>query len=280
MPVLLALAAAICWGTGDFFGGVAARRGGQVNAVALGAQLAGFTAFIPIVLLLGGSLTLADFWWALTSGASAGIAIFALYYGFTKTHTGVVAPTAAVLTAGFPAVFGLVTGDDLTSIQLAGIAVALVAIWLISRPGTTATPFDANVRLGVIYGITAGILFGLMFIGLDQLTDDSAVPAVLPLRLGGAVAIFLISIVRSMPMRPQRALLPLIAGSGFIGSLGNLAFILSTADGDLAIVSVVGSLFPAATVGLAYLFLGERLSRLQLGGVAAALVAVALVSVG
>ena len=53
-----------------------------------------------------------------------------------------------------------------------GIGIALVAIWLISRAGTTATPFDANVGLGVAFGLAAGILFGLMFIGLDQLSDD------------------------------------------------------------------------------------------------------------
>ena len=278
MSVLLALAAALCWGTGDFFGGVASRRGGQVNAVALGAQIAGFVSFIPIALFFGGSMTLADFWWALVSGASAGAAIFMLYFGFTKTHTGVVAPTAAILTAGIPALFGLVTGDNLTPLQLTGIAVALAAIWLISRPGRTTSLFDSNVRAGILFGLTAGVLFGFMFIGLDQLTDDSAVLSVLPLRFGGVLAILLISALRRVVMRPERAIVPQIIASGFIGSMGNLAFILSTASGALAIVAVVASLFPAATVGLAYLFLGERLSRSQLTGVVAALIAVALVS--
>ena len=278
MPVLFALGAAVCWGTGDFLGGVASRRGGQVNAVTFGAQIAGFASFVPVAFVLGGTITAADIWWAFGSGMSSGVAIFLLYFGFTKTHTGVVAPTAAILTAGIPALFGLITGEDLTSVQLTGIGVALVAIWLISRPGTTASPFDANVQLGILFGLGAGICFGLMFIGLDQLTDDSAVIAVLPLRFGGVIAIGLISLVRRVSVRPAPSLLVLIVGSGFIGSLGNLAFIVSTAEGDLAIVSVVGSLFPAATVGLAYLFLGERLSRAQLVGVAAALMAVALVS--
>ena len=126
--------------------------------------------------------------------------------------------------------------------------------------------------------LTAGVVFGFMFIGLDQLTDDSAVLSVLPLRFGGVLAILLISALRRVVMRPERAIVPQIIASGFIGSMGNLAFILSTASGALAIVAVVASLFPAATVGLAYLFLGERLSRSQLTGVVAALIAVALVS--
>jgi len=280
MSVLLALGAALSWGTADFLGGVAARRGGKVNAVTLGAQVAGFVSFIPIAMVIGGSLTLSDLWWALGSGASAGFAIFLLYYGFTKTHTGVVAPTAAILTAGIPALFGLMTGEDLTVVQLMGIVIALIAIWLISRPGTTATTFDANVRLGVLFGLGAGIGFGLMFIGLDQLTDDSTALAVLPLRFGGVLAMLAVSAARKLPIVPPKSLIILIVGSGFIGSLGNLSFIASTADGNLAIVSVVASLFPAATVGLAYLFAGERLSRLQLIGVGAALTAVALVSAG
>ncbi|MGI9609015.1 MAG: EamA family transporter [Acidimicrobiia bacterium] len=278
MPVLLALGAALSWGTADFLGGLAARRGGQVNAVTLGAQTTGLVSFIPIALLIGGSMTMVDFWWALGCGCSAGLAIFLLYYGFTKTHTGVVAPTAAILTAGIPALFGLITGEDLTQVQLAGIGVALVAIWLISRPGTTATTFDTNVRLGVVFGLGAGIGFGLMFIGLDQLTDDSTALAVLPLRLGGVLVMLIVSAVGRLPIVPPRSLILLIAGSGFIGSVGNLSFIASTADGSLAIVSVVASLFPAATVGLAYLFVGERLNKVQLVGVIAALTAVALVS--
>ncbi|NND04181.1 MAG: DMT family transporter [Acidimicrobiia bacterium] len=280
MSVLLALGAALAWGTGDFLGGVAARRGGQVNAVTLGAQVTGFVSFIPIALLLGGSMTVPDLWWALGSGVSSGIAIFLLYYGFTKTHTGVVAPTAAIFTAGIPALFGLITGENLAVAQTVGIGVALVAIWLISRPGTTATSFDANVRLGVLYGLGAGIGFGMMFIGLDQLTDDSTVLAVLPLRFGGVVAMLAVSLFRRLPMVPARSVIGLIAGSGFIGSVGNLSFIASTTDGNLAIVSVVASLFPAATVGLAYVFLGERLIKTQLIGVAAALTAVVLVSSG
>lgn len=89
-----------------------------------------------------------------------------------------------------------------------------------------------------------------------------------------------VSAIRRLPIVPARPMVALIIGSGFMGSIGNLSFIASTTEGNLAIVSVVASLFPAATVGLAYLFAGERLRRYQLAGVAAALTAVALVSSG
>lgn len=86
--------------------------------------------------------------------------------------------------------------------------------------------------------------------------------------------------LRRLPMVPGGSIRPAIIVSGFLGSMGNAAFIVATRLGNLSIVAVVGSLFPAATVTLAYLFLHERLSPLQLLGVGAALTAVGLVSTG
>lgn len=279
MPVLLALSAALSWGTSDFLGGVASRRGGRVNAVTLGTQTTGLLAFIPVALLVEGSLTMADFWWALFGGMSSGTAIYLLYIGFTKSHTGVVAPIAAIGTAAIPALFGLATGETLEPWQAIGVLLGLTAIWLISRPGEVHFS-DHDTRAGVGYGIAAGIGFALMFIALDQLSAGSGAWGVLPLRLGGVVMMLAVTTVRRLPMLADRAVWWLILASGFIGSIGNLAFIVATRDGNLSIVSVVSSLFPAATVALAFLLLHERLGRIQLIGVAAALAAVALVSAG
>ena len=45
-------------------------------------------------------------------------------------------------------------------------------------------------------------------------------------------------------------------------------------------MSVVGSLYPVVTVALAYVILHERLTRIQLAGVVAALAGVAAMSTG
>ncbi len=279
MPVLLALSAALCWGTSDFVGGVASRRGGRVNAVTLGTQTTGLLAFAPIAILIEGTLTAADFWWALLGGMSSGTAIYLLYIGFTRSRTGVVAPIAAIGTAAIPALCGLATGETLEPWQAVGVLLGLTAIWLISRPGEVHFS-DYNTRAGVGYGIAAGVGFALMFIALDQLSADSGAWGVLPLRLGGIVMMLAVAAVRRLPLLADRAVWWPILASGLIGSLGNLAFIVATRNGNLSIVSVVSSLFPAATVGLAFLLLHERLGRVQLIGVGAALAAVALVSAG
>ena len=48
----------------------------------------------------------------------------------------------------------------------------------------------------------------------------------------------------------------------------------------LSIVAVLGSIYPVVTVILAHLVHGERISKVQIGGVSVALVGVALVSAG
>ncbi len=279
MPVLLALSAAVAWGTADFLGGFASRRGGRVHAVTLSIQLAGLFSIIPVALLIGGRLTFADFWWGFMGGLGSGTALYMLYVGFTKSHTGVVAPIAAIGTAAVPALFGLATGETLSGYQTAGVLIGLVAIWLVSRPGTTSGDgLDSGV--GVVYGVAAGMGFALMFISLDQLSADSGAWGVVPVRLAGALLMLSIAGRRRLPMVPGGGIWPAIIVSGFLGSMGNAAFIVATRLGNLSIVAVVGSLFPAATVTLAYLFLHERLSPLQLLGVGAALTAVGLVSTG
>ena len=280
MPVLLALSAAVLWGSSDFLGGVASRRGGRVNAVTLGTQLTGLITFIPVAFLIDGRLTVADSAWALFAGCSAGFAIYLLYIGFTKSHTGVVAPIAAIGTAAIPALFGLATGETLSPSQAAGVVLGLIAIWLVGRPNTRPDPAGRSSGAGVIYGVAAGCGFAIMFIALDQLTAESGGWGVIPLRIGGVMIMLAVSRFRRQPMVAIRDVWLLILTAGFIGSLGNLAFIVATRLGNLSIVAVVSSLFPAATVTLAYLFLAERLSRIQISGVVAALTAVALVSGG
>ena len=60
----------------------------------------------------------------------------------------------------------------------------------------------------------------------------------------------------------------------------NLLFGLATISGSLAVVAVLGSLYPAVTVLLARVVDDERLSRLQNIGVAAAVAGVAMIAAG
>jgi len=95
-----------------------------------------------------------------------------------------------------------------------------------------------------------------------------------------ALLIVLVGVALSIaaPLRVPASRLPLLAVPGVLLFAGTLAYSAATREGDLSVVSVLSSLFPIVTVGLAYAG-GERVSGRQAGGVAAALCGIVLISV-
>lgn len=66
-------------------------------------------------------------------------------------------------------------------------------------------------------------------------------------------------------------------GGGALDMLANTLYLLAAQIGPLSPVVTLSSLYPASTVLLARVVLGERLNAWQTAGVAAALVAVLLI---
>ena len=78
-------------------------------------------------------------------------------------------------------------------------------------------------------------------------------------------------------LTPSRDTLTLTV-PGLLLLLGTVLYVLATEQGLLSLVAVLGSLFPVVTVGLGVWLLGERLSRAQGAGVAAALLGIVLIA--
>jgi drug/metabolite transporter (DMT)-like permease len=79
---------------------------------------------------------------------------------------------------------------------------------------------------------------------------------------------------------PTRRETGTLVAVGAVDNLANVLFALASRTGMLALVAVLGSLYPVSTVLLARGFLHERLSRLQTAGVATAFIGVALIALG
>lgn len=277
MAILLALAAAALSGSGDFLGGLASRRD-RVMAVVLVNHLAGVATVLVLGPLFGGSLDGATVLWGSLAGISGAMAVIALYSGFARSSIAVVSPIAAVGAAVWPALWEMVRGDLPTAIVLIGLAVGIIAIWTISSGGHISEADD--VTTGVRFGLLAGLGFGGLLIFLSLAADNSGIWGLLPARIAGSVV--LLVIVTRTPGKTlpgRRSIIPSI-GAGLLVTLGNGLFILATTEGSLAVVSVVAAMFPAATVILAWLVLGERLTAQRKLGLALALVAVGLVAGG
>jgi drug/metabolite transporter (DMT)-like permease len=247
-------------------------------AVVLVNHLAGVATVLALGPLFGGSLDGPTIVWGALAGVSGAMAVIALYSGFARSSIAVVSPIAAVGAGVWPALWQVVRGDLPTAVVLVGLVVGLIAIWTISSGGHISDADD--VATGVRYGLLAGLGFGGLLIFLSLAAGDSGIWGLLPARIAGSVV--MLAIVARTPGKlfPARgSLLPAI-GAGLLVTLGNGFFIIATTEGSLAVVSVLSAMFPAATVVLAWLVLGERLTRQRRLGLVLALVAVGLVAAG
>lgn len=277
MAVLLAAMAAALSGTGDFLGGLASRYG-RVTAVAATSHLFGIATTFVLAPLVGGSPTLADLGWGAAAGASGGLAILALYTGFSRAAVAIVSPIAAVGAGAWPVLFDLVNGGRPSALQGVGLVVGLVAIWLVGKG--EARPAQGWRSAGVVFGSLAGLGFGGLLILLSRVSEDSGIWSLAPARLAGGVILVGVGLIAGQELRPHRRSMVPLAVAGAATIAGNGAFIVATHEGSLAVVSVVAAMFPAATVILARAFFKEKLSRSRLLGLGLALVAVALVAAG
>jgi len=274
VPVVLALAAAAVYGAADFLGGLAGRRATTLSVV-LWSQAAGLVLLVAVLPFFGGHAVAADIAWGALCGIAGGIAIESLYRGLATGTMGIVSPISAVLGASIPVVYGLVfRGEHPGAFALAGIVAALAAVVLVS--------YEPGGRRGVPEALVAGVGFGTYFIALAQ---TRAAAGMVPLFAARFTTVILLAagglaFGRVAQLRLARQAVPLVMLCGVFDVSANVLYVLAAHGGMLAIVAVLTSLYPAATVALAAGVLHERLNRVQWIGVALALAGAAAISSG
>ena len=276
MGVFLAGLAAVFAGSGDFLGGFASR---QANTWAVGTwnHIAGTVTVLAIAPFLDGSLSGDLILWGSLAGVGGAIGVMGLYTGFARSDIAVVSPIAAVGAATWPVVWSVFFGDFPTGVVVAGTVIGIVAIWLVSGGSSRVLAGD---RHGLRFGLIAGLGFGAQLIFFSFTSDGSSIWALLPARIAGGVLIAAIGLrLGKNLLLPRDAVTPGIA-AGTLTAIGNGFFIIAAGLESLAVATVVAAMFPAASVLLARLVFKEILTPRRLAGLALALVAVALVSVG
>ncbi len=274
--VLFGLAAAASWGAGDFSGGLATRRSRSVLAVVILSQLLGGCLLAVLALAISESWPQGhDLWWSGAAGLSGAVGLVTLYRGLAVGRMGVVAPVTAVFSASLPVLVSLLQEGLPTLVQFAGFALALTAVWLVSRTGSQHPIRLADLALPLV----AGLGFGGFFIFADQITIGAVLWPIVVARGTSTSFLLLLLLLRRQPQPwPARTQLPLVALVGLLDTGGNTFFLLATQAGRLDIASILSSLYPAVTVCLAWLVLQENLTRQQALGIVAAVTAVLLIT--
>jgi drug/metabolite transporter (DMT)-like permease len=296
MASLLALLAAVTYGAADFLGGITTRRATMVGAV-LVTQGAGLVLLLLATPLLpDAAVTRSDLGFGAVAGVTGSVGVALLYLALAIGPMSVVAPVTAVCAAVVPLGIGLVLGERPHPWAALGVLLALIAVALLSQseaPPRAAEPVGGGSasleqRLlarppagrpgrGVRVAVASGVGVGLFFAALAQTTAGAVL---WPLAISRAVSIALflsLALATGRPAGvPHAALLPAL-GCGALDMVANAFYLAAVRQGQLGLVATLASLYPASTVVLARIVLGERLGMWQQVGVGGAVAAIVLI---
>jgi drug/metabolite transporter (DMT)-like permease len=283
MVYLLALGSALFYGAADFTGGLTTRRAGAIPVVIL-SQFSGMLLLALILPLLpDASPSRTDLLWGVAAGLTGGIGVALLYRALAIGTMAVVAPTTAVCAVTIPVVVSMLLGERLVPLALAGIALGILAIVLVSQQQAppdsgrreTAPPYRRTSGVGT--ALVSGVAIGFFFLSLAQTGSDAGMWPLLVARLVSVALFGLVAIVGRHSLRMPGKVAALVVVAGTVDMLANALYLLAVRQGPLSIVVTLSSLYPASTVLLARIVLRERLSRWQITGVGCALAAVVLI---
>jgi drug/metabolite transporter (DMT)-like permease len=277
LSILLSLAASLSWGFSDFAGGLASRRAGVYQVVII-SEVIGLALLTPMPFIFAEALPDArTIVLCALAGVLGMVGILVLYNALAVGEMSIAAPVSALLAAVVPALVGGFLDGFAGWSTLAGLLLALAAIWLISGGGGDLSLVRQHVK-GLILPILAGLAFGTYFVMLHIASQEVTFWPLVLTRLASGCVLITYILLRRLSRPVPRAAWWLICVVGVLDVVANLMFILAGQAGRLDVAAVISSLYPAATVALAWLVLHERISRLQIVGIAAALGAIILIA--
>jgi len=279
VPFLFALASSVLYGSADFLGGWASRRG-PVLAVTVASQAMGLAVLVAAALFAGGALRADALGWGVAAGLSGSIGVVLLYRALATGTVSTVAPIISMIAIFVPVAVGLLAGERPGLAAFAGIGLGVVAVTMIGagEGGGGARVFPS--REAFVVAVTSGLFVGGFLVAIGRIPSGSGLWPLVVARAAGTLALGLVLAARRGDARVPRALWPAIAGCGAFDVSANLLYWLAARSGPLSLMATIVSLAPASTVVLAQLVLRERLAWLQKAGVAVAMAAIALLAYG
>jgi drug/metabolite transporter (DMT)-like permease len=271
-PIGFSLSTTAAWGTANFLGGYASRRGNPFVLATI-AHLSGLAFMILVATTVHAPIPSKHaLTWSLVAGTAGGLALAILYGSLSSGRMGLAAPVVAVLSAGIPTAATMFREGSPGASRLIGFALATLGVWLISRSD------DKTERKVLGMAILAGCGFAAYSLAIKQAGAGSA----LWIEVHSRVAAFFVTAAITVYGRKLRDFHPRAglwaAVAGLVDVSGSVAFVRATQLGRLDTVVVLSSLYPVVTVLLATVLLKEKLMPWKAVGVCAALIAVPLIA--
>lgn len=285
MLYALALASAAVYGAADFLGGLASRRAGAI-AIVVVSQCAGLIALVLMLPLLPAASPAASDWiWGAAAGVAGGAGVALLYRALAITSMAIAAPITAVCAVTVPVAVSIALGERPGTGPLAGIALALASIVLVSQQDTredspsrpVAQGFSPVARAGVGTALASGVAIGLFFLAIARTRAEAGMWPLVAARGVSFVLFATLAVVTGRSLRMPARVTAIAVAGGLLDMLANVLYLLASRYGPLSIVVTLSSLYPASTMLLARTVLGERLRALQVIGIICALAAVLLI---
>lgn len=287
-PAVYSVVAVFIWGASDFAGGYGSRR---ANAFVLTAfsHLCAIALMFSVVLVHGGEFPSArSIVWAIAAGSSGGFSLAIFYRALASGQMGLTAPVAALVGAAIPTMVDVALEGAPSRWTIAGFVLAVVAIWLITRPeppresetnGSQEQGVQTRRPAGVGMAALAGVGFAGFYLCIHQATGSPLWIAAIG-RIGSFASTAIAVLATRAPLSLDRPRAALGALAGFLDISASALFIFASQHGRLDEAVVITSLYPAVTVLLARLILKEHFSRWKFIGLLAALAAVPLIAAG
>ena len=283
VPYFLALVSSVLYGAADFTGGLATRRAGVLAVVAV-SQLSGLILLLVLLPFLpAASPSRADLLWGVSAALAGSVGVALLYHALAIGRMAVVAPTTAVCAVAIPVVVSVVLGERPGPLAVAGILLGIGSIVLVSQQtadaGATDHPPSSLVPRGVGVALASGVAIGLFFLSLARTSPEAGMWPILMSRTTAVTLFGAAAILTRRSLRMPGALgLSLFCGA--VDMAANALYLVAARAGPLSVVVTLSSLYPASTVLLARVVLGERLNAWQIAGAGCALAAIALIVTG
>jgi drug/metabolite transporter (DMT)-like permease len=274
LAILGGIGAALCFGASTLCSSRSSRLIGSSSVVAW-MMLVGLLVLLPPI-VAGGvpeRLDAGSGGWLVLSALGNVVGLLIVYAALRIEQVGIVAPitsTEGAVAALIAAAAGEAIGGG-TGLALAVIVVGVVLTGIVRSERQVE---HSHVRRGALLALISAGCFGVGIYATARVGADLPILwAVLPARVAGVLFVA-IPLALSSRLRLTRRTLPLVVASGLAEVVGFASFAFGARHG-IAISAVLASQFAAVTVVGAYLLFGERLTRVQLIGVAMILAGVA-----